>query len=79
MLKKTLAALALGSALFTAGQAMAADYKIDFSPRCSSISFNTWTSGGVRSSRWQSSSLWMRVRTCWKTAISAGIRSGFTG
>lgn len=50
-----------------------------FSPRCSSISFNTWTSGGVRSSRWQSSSLWMRVRTCWKTAISAGIRSGFTG
>ena len=29
MLKKTLAALALGSALFTAGQAMAADYKID--------------------------------------------------
>ncbi len=27
MLKKTLAALALGSALFTAGQAMAADYK----------------------------------------------------
>lgn len=29
MLKKTIAALALGSALFTAGQAMAADYKID--------------------------------------------------
>lgn len=29
MLKKTIAALALGSALFAAGQAMAADYKID--------------------------------------------------
>ena len=29
MLKKTLAALALGSALFAAGQAMAAEYKID--------------------------------------------------
>ncbi len=29
MLKKTLAALALGTALFTAGQAMAADYTID--------------------------------------------------
>ena len=29
MLKKTLAALAIGSALLTAGQAMAADYKID--------------------------------------------------
>jgi polyisoprenoid-binding protein YceI len=29
MLKKTFAALALGTALFTAGQAMAADYKID--------------------------------------------------
>ncbi|BAP42804.1 YceI family protein [Pseudomonas sp. 21LCFQ02] len=29
MLKKSLAALALGTALFTAGQAMAADYKID--------------------------------------------------
>ena len=29
MLKKTFAALALGTALFSAGQAMAADYKID--------------------------------------------------
>ncbi|KTC35112.1 hypothetical protein AO269_17720, partial [Pseudomonas putida] len=29
MLKKTLAALAIGTALFTAGQAMAADYTID--------------------------------------------------
>ncbi|WP_300724743.1 YceI family protein [Pseudomonas sp.] len=29
MLKKTLAALAIGAALLTAGQAMAADYKID--------------------------------------------------
>lgn len=29
MLKKTFAALALGTALFTAGQVMAADYKID--------------------------------------------------
>lgn len=29
MLKKSLAALALGTALFTAGQAMAADYKVD--------------------------------------------------
>ncbi len=29
MLKKTLAALAIGSALLSAGQAMAADYKID--------------------------------------------------
>src|SRR5437868_5885374 len=29
MLKKTLAALALGTALLTAGQAMAADYTID--------------------------------------------------
>ena len=29
MLKKTLAALALGSALLSAGSAMAADYKID--------------------------------------------------
>ena len=29
MLKKTLAALALGTAMLTAGQAMAADYTID--------------------------------------------------
>lgn len=29
MLKKTLAALAIGSALLTAGQAMAADYVVD--------------------------------------------------
>ena len=29
MLKKTLAALALGAALLSAGQAMAADYTID--------------------------------------------------